>query len=560
MYTFFSKVKKQNMSDHISEQVKESINKRVRINYELEEQLVMIENALILKSQFRLLKLTNKVNIFDNQEIIASMVVAKFKNRKCINIMVIALTQSGKTGSMCATIKQYMEDSGNLMSTDNIYIITGLSSCEWKEQTKERMPASIQSRVYHRCELPETFVNEIKNKTNVLIIMDEIQVAAKKGQTIYNTFEKAGLLDKSYLYENDIKIVEYTATPDGTVYDLMKWNDASDKIIAEPGEGYTSSYDLYEKKRVKQYKDLCGYNKETDEVNHSVYDNIKEIQEDINNYNKSVYKPLYHIIRTKTGLAHKKTIENFKKIFDVDSYNFINYDRTSDIVDINNVLIKKPEKHTFIFIKEMLRCAKTLKKEFLGVLYDRYNKFPDDAGVIQGLVGRDTGYDNNGISITYTNVESIEKYHKLWLKEFNDNTINWKSKTTKYTNGILSGRNTFNNPDYFGFSDSESDSDSDSDSSEPEPIIKKFSSQEEAKSFYVNNLKATMKGRGPNKVKPNCNGYYEATIRSKKGIYTCDEIFTERRQGLSENKFRFYPCYKDINDKSSLEWHLVYYA
>ena len=69
-----------------------------------------------------------------------------------------------------------------------------------------------------------------------------------------------------------------------------------------------------------------------------------------------------------------------------------------------------------------------------------------------------------------------------------------------------------------------------------------------------------MKGRGPNKVKPNRDGYYEATIRSKKGIYTSDEIFTERRQGLSENKFRFYPCYKDINDKSSLEWHLIYYC
>jgi len=30
------------------------------------------------------------------------------------------------------------------------------------------------------------------------------------------------LLNKSKLYENDIKIIEYTATPDGTIYDLMK--------------------------------------------------------------------------------------------------------------------------------------------------------------------------------------------------------------------------------------------------------------------------------------------------------------------------------------------------
>ena len=44
-------------------------------------------------------------------------------------------------------------------------------------------------------------------KKNILIIMDEIQVAAKKGQTIYKTFDKAGMLNKSKLYNNDIKIL-----------------------------------------------------------------------------------------------------------------------------------------------------------------------------------------------------------------------------------------------------------------------------------------------------------------------------------------------------------------
>ena len=60
--------------------------------------------------------------------------------------MVVAKTQSGKTGSMCATIKQYLEDSSNLIPIENIYIITGLSSCEWKEQTKERSSISRQGR------------------------------------------------------------------------------------------------------------------------------------------------------------------------------------------------------------------------------------------------------------------------------------------------------------------------------------------------------------------------------------------------------------------------------
>ena len=136
----------------------------------------------------------------------------------------------------------------------------------------------------------------------------------------------------------------------------------------------------------------------------------------------------------------------------------------------------------------MLRCAKTLKKNFIGILYDRHSKNPDDATIIQGLIGRDTGYDNNGISICYTNINSIEKYEELWNSNFEDTTIKWNSKTTKYTNGILSSKNTFNDPkDYDGFSVESDESDK-----RKEPVIKKFKTQEEAKEYYNKELKEIM--------------------------------------------------------------------
>uniref|UniRef100_A0A6C0EFF2 Uncharacterized protein n=1 Tax=viral metagenome TaxID=1070528 RepID=A0A6C0EFF2_9ZZZZ len=502
-------------------------------------------------NELKILKLKGKSVIFSNQEMIAGKVVTEFTNRKIINIMVVAKTQSGKTGSMLATIKKYLEDTNNLIPIENIYIITGLSSCEWKKQTKDRAPESIQARVYHRCELPNTFVDEIKDKKNILIIMDEIQVAAKKGQTIYKAFDSAGLLNKQKLYDNDVKILEYTATPDGTIYDLMKWNDSSSKILAEVGDGYVSSYDLLQLGRVKQYKDLCGYNKETDDIDEKVFENIEEIKNDIENYNR----PLYHIIRTKNGIEQEITIENFKNIFEPDTHNFIKYDGESDIEDINTTLSSKPSKHTFIFIKEMLRCAKTLKKQHIGILYDRCSKNPDDSAIIQGLVGRDTGYDNNGISICYTNVDSVERYEKLWNSKFENTTIKWNSKTTKFANGILSGKNTFNDPaDYDGFSVA-----SDESENLREPIIKKFDTQKEAKKYYVTELKERIGGRGPNTIKPNENGYYEATIRSIKKIFSCTEIRENRRYGLNDNNYRFYPCYEEINNKETLQWWFIHY-
>jgi hypothetical protein len=555
------------MSENISHEIMEqTLTKRVRIHYNLQDQDIMKNDKQIILLQLDNLRLKGKSVIFENQEIIAYNIVCNFKNRKIINIMVVSKTQSGKTGSMCATIKQYLEDTSNLIPIGNIYIITALSSCEWKEQTKERMPESIQTRVFHRCELPNTFVDEIKDKQNIFIIMDEIQVAAKKGQTIYKTFKNAGLLNKSKLYENDIKILEYTATPDGTIYDLMKWNDASTKILADVGDGYISSYNLLQMGRVKQYKELCGYNKETGEVDEEVFKNIEEIKNDIDKYTTS----LYHIIRTKNGPEQDLTIQNFKRIFNLDDYHFIKYDRESDIEDINKTLVLQPEKHTFIFIKEMLRCAKTLKKTYIGILYDRYSKNPDDTTIIQGLVGRDTGYDNNGKSICYTNIDSINRYEELWNSNFENKKIKWNSKTTKYTNGILYGKNTFNDPkDYDGFSVTSEESKEEIE--EPHPIIKRKNFVE-IKKWFNDNLKKKGYGNGPKQKTKDNDGFYRCITQFDKQekirtnaefeIYEKNKKWGFRGNTLKskeKNKYRVYPVYSNEIDANSLEWWLIYY-
>ena len=541
------------MSNNISIDLKENLptkqhlTERVLCDYNREDQNEMESDKIIYREELK----KNKTKFYKNQKIIADKVVSAFKDRKKINIMVVSKTQSGKTGSMCLTIKQYIED--NLIKIENIYIITGLSSCEWQKQTRDRMPKSMGDRVFHRGDLLKpSFVNEIKNNKNVLIIMDEIQVAARTNQTIWKTFKNAGLLDTFKLYKNDIKILEYTATPDGTIYDLMKWKDASDTIIAEPGDGYISSYDLLLLGRVKQYKDLCGYDTETHKINKEVFDSIRDIKKDIDNYSN----PLYHIIRTKNGDQQNKTIENFKSIFK-DTYNFIHHDgktKTKNKTkknDINEILEKKPERHTFIFIKEMIRCAKSLKKKYIGILYDRYTKKPDDSTMYQGLAGRGTGYDDNGISICYTNIDSIERYEKLWHSKFEDKTIKWNSKTTKYKNGIISGKNTFNDPnEYDGLSSDDSD----------EPIIKRCTTQAEVKAYYNAVLKEKLKGRGPNKRKQNPKtDYYEVSWRKQKKVYTYDNVNREIKGGLTKGTFRLWPCYDANMEKSTLQWWLVHY-
>jgi hypothetical protein len=126
-------------------------------------------------------------------------------------------------------------------------------------------------------------------------------------------------------------------------------------------------------------------------------------------------QPKYHIIRTSHTFHHTITIRNFKK-------RFIHSVFLSD-VDMD-ILLVKPEKHTFLFIKEKLRCAKTLHKEHLGVLYERITENPKIDIIVQGLVGRLTGYHRNLNSVVFSNPDLVRQYHQLWLQHFHLSSSN----------------------------------------------------------------------------------------------------------------------------------------
>jgi hypothetical protein len=530
--------------------------KRVQVKYtEIEKDLITCNKGEIYWQMQAMEK--KGVIIHENQKELAYTIIAKLVDRKKIITMILALTQSGKTGSMYGTIKCYLEGSDNLIPTDNIYIITGLSDKDWLSQTKQRLPRSLHDRIFHRNQLRDRFVTDVRDKKNVLIIMDEVQIACQRDQTITKAFREAGLLDIQKLYENDVKILEYTATPDGTLYQLQKWGDAGSKIIAKPGDKYVGCLELLSQGRVKQAKDICGKKKKDENdfvhftTDSSIDDNIKEIWKDVLNYKT----PRYHIIRTQCAEGQSQTKKNLEKVFKTrENYGFINYDQESDIQDINEVLAKEPKKHIFILIKEKLRCAKTLSKQYLGVLYER-STTSDYSSIIQGLLGRNTGYDVNSDSIVYSDIKVIAKYSELWSSEFEKRDVKWISKTTDFKDRILEGKHTFNDLQLFDKTIKEEET------KDNEPTVKFFPTQEDLKKYYTNIVlkEKGWSGRGPNRVTPNESGQYEATIRSRKAVYSIEDIMSQRKYGLNEkSKFRCYPCYRDTTDLDTLEWCLIY--
>lgn len=359
-------------------------------------------------------------NIFPNQDHFGKEIAAEFMDRNIVSILALALTQSGKTGSMLGVIKHCLAEPSLAVPMENIFVITGYSSTEWVEQTQSRFPEELRERVFHRNRLA-SFVKEVKHLKNVLILMDEIQIAFGEKQSIHNAFVDAGIMAKEQLYARDIKVVQFTATPRNT--DNFRNHPYSKIVLMTPPPGYISIFQLMETKRIRLYKDVCGALKEVNysEVNWkdpktarpvlpAVEANIKELSQAIDEQFGTV--PRYHIVRTGRLQMHDVTILNFKNIFPRATM-------LSEMdIELDEVLMKAPLKHTFIFIKDKLRCAKTLHKEHLGILYDRMTRQTSMNSVVQGLAGRLTGYHSNERSIVYTSSPMIRMYLNLWTAQF----------------------------------------------------------------------------------------------------------------------------------------------
>jgi len=524
------------------------ITERISAVYTAQEREIMGLEKRIIESQIKIHELDTSSIIYPTQKSCAGTIVAQLVDREIICVMVVAQTQSGKTGVIVSTINQFIDK--NDIPLKNIYIITGLSSREWVEQTKVRVPEALKINIIHRNQLTDEFTKQIRSKKNVLIFIDEIQIAAKETQSLHRTFHEAGFYNKTRLLQNDIKIIEFSATPNGTIYDLMGWGDNASKVRMKPGPDYTSCFALKNAGRVYQYKDLCGYDKRTGKICQETISHITNLKKMIRE--KYSEYPRYHIIRSPNGVRGDKVIINFENVFGK-NISVIKYNQQSDVEDINDILKCRPEHDTFIFIKEKLRCSKTLDKTYIGLMIERYTKSPDDSVVIQGLIGRGTGYDDNGESIYYTNLSSIDRYEKLWNSNFEDKEIKWKSNTTKKSSKGIHSTGTYNNASLIDGMSVKTEI------SKDDVVIQKFKTQIEAKEFYYKNLKGHFKGHGPRKRKPDSSGFFQTTIRREKRVHSWDEVYSTRKWSLNKtHHFTFHPCYEDKNDKSTLEFWLMY--
>ena len=267
-------------------------------------------------------------------------------------VIAFAHTQCGKTGSMLAAIHL------SNIPLERIFLITGLSSIDWIVQTKKRIPIK---NIFHRNTL-HLFMKVVKQVNDPIILIDECHIASKRGQIIYQITNSVSA-----------KYILVSATPDWKRLKPLPFGTAI-RVMKDPVDYVSVNY-FAENNQLFQCKNISN---DPDAI-----ENIEEIIPFLKD-------PAYHIIRTPRNELHELTIQNFKMVFP--SYTMLSMPNL-------NILNTKPSVHTFIFIKDTLRCAVTIPKPYIGVLYERFTNVPNQASIIQGLLGRATGFESHHIVI-----------------------------------------------------------------------------------------------------------------------------------------------------------------
>jgi len=522
------------------------------------------EKAMMLKKIHQLRSEENDAGreiYYPNQAITANEVVAAIRLDDIVFQMVLATCQAGKTGCMLATIEKLLQ-SDSIVNPDNIFVITGLSDTEWVMQTKKRLPF-IGNNVIHRGQFTNS-TSVLKNINNAVILVDECQIACKKDMSIDKLLEQAGLKDLAYLKDNNVNIVEFSATPNSTLNDIELWDTSTKTHIMKPGAGYKGHLSLIDNNRLQQSEDLyitndpeagrsCDYDDALNLAIKPAIDAIKDVKCKIE---MCYTRPRFHIIRTPTGGKAETVIGRFKTIFGED-YAYKRCFKGED--KLMDELNKLPLKHTFLFIMEKARCAVTFAhKNLIGILYERLPKTPKDDVIVQGLAGRACGYNVDDGIIVFTNVPSIERYVTMVDSDF-------KERDGFTFTGDKSKKNTHLHPTTYKNTHGAA---SIPEETPQEPTIEKFTYFAQAKEYIktASYLHKKDNANGPSvkswEKKKDPNGFYKSTsgkAHDKTRIRSTDEIYDIRNWCLNDkHPYTFHPCYTNVEDKNTLQWWVIH--
>ena len=376
--------------------------------------------------------------VFKDQKIVAKRIIKSFSKKDLVTLC--APPQWGKTG--VSLYVSFIMSKKKGINPENVFFITGMSDRSWIQQTKERVLPMWKKNVYHRNTLRklEQRIRELKEKgkdKDILLIVDECHIANKLSYTLGKLFRSTDFKDQRKLQKRNIKILQISATPSNSLIDSEDW--IHEKICPKVSSGYVSFQTLLKEGRIRESYRLTS-------------------QEDCSIYFGEVCqgKPMYHLVRSlacgRTGPEqYTLTKESMKIQCKKKEADLIELNMTKSKKEINEIfenLNKRPPKHTFILIKNMLGASKTLSDKFIGSVHESIPCDKSYSSEVQGLPGRMCGWSKrrgpSGTKI-YCKKEIIENYVKLYQSEFDYylEDLLWSDSLLKSESGKIKSKESY---------------------------------------------------------------------------------------------------------------------
>jgi hypothetical protein len=354
---------------------------------------------------------TSSEYIFDNQKEDAIIICNKFYETPIRVISIVKRTKVGMDGLMIEIAKNMTThpDNNFVLHRNNIFFITAMSNISWEDDMKDKIPSCFKENVYHHGKL-QRLKTKLKNIKNAIIINDEIDSGDKEDQKLHLILKESGILDMTYMEENNIRFVFVSATMINELRELYKWGEKHYTHYMTIPYNYIGHKEFLERGIIKEYYPIN--NDETAE---------KWVQEDILQNYRLDYR--IHIVRsdeTNKDFIFNACIRNNIDFKNHTSDDRIGYDELSNI--FNNI-----SNHLVIAVKGFYRRANLIPNEWkmkIGATHERYVKKYDTNVQVQGLPGRMSGYWKQEILNGHktgphrTSIDAINEYEEFYKDPF----------------------------------------------------------------------------------------------------------------------------------------------
>lgn len=495
--------------------------------------------------------LNESTYVYENQVCDAHNIVNEFyENPKTRIITLVKLPKLGANGIIMEISKLFASHSDDnfVLDYNNIYLITGMNCVRWEFEYKDFTLKYFKKNVFHNGKLKDFEKNLKTINKNLLIIIDEIDVADGKNQKLDNILYD--FYNKNNIEEQNIRFIFISATPAKQLKILENQEIHKTYALCVP-KNYVGIHYFLENNIIKQFYPMDNEENIDKWINEDILDNYGQ-----------TYR--VHFIRGDKDNSDliKKICNNYN--IDFFEHNAIdnlhdNEDNDKNFKNIFENLVKN--NHIVILIKGMFRRAEFIPvywKRLIGAWHEKYVEKSDSGTAAQAGPGRNSWYWGNELKKGHkigpirSDIKSLQSYCEWYNKNTKMYDVrNNRKSFVDIDNSIKIKKNisTFETKLGLDFNGAFKE------------ITDKIRYLKNNNNNYKNlNMRGPQINTWSKKLKDDGFYYCKITDKSEPIILDYKIAMKQNKWNFADNNYRFLICYKDINDYKTIIMILFYYS